>query len=359
MFFKNKSEVVKLSQELVSNSSYDDNEVLFIRRNDLIHGKNAVVEVPSTHNAIIIKGGGDYKLCPSGNYKVFDDKHEYKDFKKGLSVEVIYIPKDTRVLIKWGTPNRIKYRDEASRKVVSIGARGEFDVSVSDADKFYRVVVGAKKEFNLEEFSARFSETVANKFANIFLTIVKENHLTYDQFDINKELIGVKMGETLDGQFKDEFGLSVRRFLIADFNLSGEDIEAIEGDAAEKLEKETAESEEQKRRERLKEYLAELERLDDKQWEREKYLKQLELQDKQAYYEVLKIIGKNDGDDKGDKKDSELKCSFCGANYRPSDKFCPRCGKRVGNYPVACPKCGAVNDYQAVYCSKCGKKLQN
>ena len=37
---------------------------------------------------------------------------------------------------------------------------------------------------------------------------------------------------------------------------------------------------ERKKQEKLKEYLAEIERLDDKQWERDKYLRNLELQKK-------------------------------------------------------------------------------
>lgn len=337
---KIKNQVIKFEQNLC-NAKVDDNEILFVRVNDIVMKKDARFEVPITHDAIVIKGGGDMRYYKSGNYDVFTDKKEAKKWKKGMSVEIIYIPKDTRVLIKWGTPNRLRYRDEASNKVITVGARGEFDVSVTNPEQFFRKVVGVKKEFNLMEFRKRFSETVATEFADIFLKIIDEKHLTYDKFTANKKGIGDSMGDILSPMFERDWGLSVLNFKIADFDLLDEDMEAIEDAAAE-----------QGRQEKLKEYLAELERLDDKQWEREKYLRQLELQDKAAYYEVLKVAGS-----KPEEKKEELKCPNCGLEYKPTDKFCPHCGKHVSKEPRICPDCGKANDSAATFCANCGKKL--
>lgn len=69
-------------------------------------------------------------------------------------------------------------------------------------------------------------------------------------------------------------------FRIAEFDLLDDDINAIEDFAKEKL-----------RKEEEKERLKNAERLVHKNWEREKYLLELELSDKQAYYEVLKTVG--------------------------------------------------------------------
>lgn len=336
-----KKQVIKFEQNLC-NAKLDDNEILFVRVGDVVTDSDARFEVPITHDAIVIKGGGDMRYYKSGNYDIFDDKKEIKKWKSGLSVEVIYIPKDTRVLIKWGTPNRLRYRDGASNKVITVGARGEFDVSVTNAEQFFRKVVGVKKEFNLAEFRKRFSETVATEFADIFLKTIEEKHLTYDKFTANKKAIGDSIGDVLSPKFEKEWGISVLNFKIADFDLQDEDMEAIEDAAAEK-----------QRQEKLKEYLAELERFDDKQWEREKYLRQLELQDRNAYYEVLKVIGKNN---KSDEKE-ESKCPNCGLVYKPTDKFCPHCGKRVSKEPIVCPDCGKLNESTATFCTDCGKKL--
>jgi len=337
---KIKNQVIKFEQNLC-NAKVDDNEILFVRVNDVVSGADARFEVPITHDAIVIKGGGDMRYYKSGNYDVFSDKKEAKKWKKGMSVEIIYIPKDTRVLIKWGTPNRLRYRDEASSKVITVGARGEFDVSVTNPEQFFRKVVGVKKEFNLMEFRKRFSETVATEFADIFLRIIEEKHLTYDKFTANKKAIGDSMGDALSPMFERDWGLSVLNFKIADFDLLDEDMNAIEDAAAEQV-----------RQEKLKEYLAELERLDDKQWERDKYLRQLELQDKAAYYEVLKVAGREKPENK-----EELKCPNCGLTYKPTDKFCPHCGKYVSKDPIICPDCGKSNESGAMFCANCGKKL--
>ncbi len=341
MFSKKKNQVIKFEQNLC-NAKVDDNEILFVRVSDVVTSADARFEVPITHDAIVIKGGGDMRYYKSGIYDVFGDKSEIKNWKKGMSVEVVYIPKDTRVLIKWGTPNRLRYRDEVSNKVITVGARGEFDVSVTNAEQFFRKLVGAKKEFNLAEFRKRFSETVATEFADIFLKTIEEKHLTYDKFTANKKVISERMGEILSPLFERDWGLCVLNFKIADFDLQDEDMDAVEDAAAEK-----------QRQEKLKEYLAELERLDDKQWEREKYLRQLELQDRAAYYEVLKVIGKNQKDN--DEEDN--KCPNCGLEYKPTDKFCPHCGKRVSKEPIICPACGKANESTAVFCANCGKKL--
>ncbi|MCH5162059.1 MAG: SPFH domain-containing protein [Clostridiales bacterium] len=339
---KVKNQVIKFEQNLC-NAKLDDNEILFVRVSDVVSSVDARFEVPFTHNAIVIKGGGDVRYYKSGNYDVFDDKKEAKQWKKGMSVEVIYIPKDTQVLIRWGTPNRLRYRDDASNRVITVGARGEFDVSVGNPEQFFRKVVGAKKEFNLMEFRKRFSETVATEFADIFLKIIAERKLTYDQFTANKKEIGNAMGEILCPMFEREWGLLVHNFKIADFDLLDEDMNAIEEFAAEKT-----------KQERMKEYLAELERLADKQWEREKYLRQLELQDKAAYYEVLKVIGNNPTAPRPEEK---LLCPNCGCEYKATDKFCPKCGKRVSKDPIICPDCGKANDSTSVFCANCGKKL--
>lgn len=336
-----KPQIIRFEQNLC-NAAVDDNEVLFVRVKNVVNSAKALIEVPFTHDALIIKGGGDMRLLKSGTYPVFNGEGEIERWQAGMSVEIIYIPKDTRVLIKWGTPNRVRYRDADSRKVITVGARGEFDVSVSDPEQFFRRVVGVKKEFDLNEFRKRFSETVATEFADIFLKIIDEKKLTYDKFDANKKEIGESMGAILSNSFEMNWGLTVINFKIADFDLLDEDMEAIESVATEN-----------ERREKIKEYLAEIERLDDKQWEREKYLRQLELQDNSAYYEVLKVIGK----DKKAEKGKENICPNCGREYKPVDKFCPHCGKRVSKDPIICSACGTENDSTTIYCANCGKKL--
>ena len=109
------------------------------------------------------------------------------------------------------------------------------------------------------------------------------------------------------------------------------------------------EEQELKRQRKLQ---AELERLDDKQWEREMYLKRLEQEDKAAYYEVLKVVGS-----KGGATAAGAFCPNCGHSYENGAAFCPGCGKKLAAATVTCPKCGKTYPGDTAFCSACGTKL--
>lgn len=341
LFSKKKTQVIKFEQNLC-NADVNDNKVLFVRVSDMVDDKEAILEVPFTHNALLIKGGGDCRLYKSGTYPVFDDKNEVKNWKKGISVEVIYIPKETSVKIEWGTPNKVMYRDKTSNKVIEIGANGVFGISVCNPEQFFRKVVGFRKEFDLDEFSRRFTEAVTDEFADHFLSVVNADSLTYDKFDENRKVIAKRVGKELSDKFAHSWGLELVDFIISEFKISKEDMARVESFAEEKA-----------KEEKLKEHLAEIERLDDKQWEREKYLRQLEQHNKEAYYDVMKVIGKDSTRGNG----VGQFCSACGHSYESTDKFCPGCGRKVGQVSNICPSCGKENALGAAFCSGCGKKL--
>ncbi len=340
LFGKKKNQVIKFEQNLC-NADVNDNQVLFVRVNDMITDKNAILEVPFTHSALLIKGGGDCRLYKSGTHQVFDDKNEVKNWKSGISVEVVYIPKETSVKIEWGTPSKVMYRDKVSNKVIEIGANGVFGISVCNPEQFFRKVVGFRKEFDLKEFSRRFTEAVADEFADNFLKVVNADNLTYDQFDENRKLIAKKVGKELSEKFEHSWGLELVDFIISDFEIAKEDIAKVEDFA-----------EERAREKKLKEYLAEIERLDDKEWEREKYLRELEQHNKEAYFEVMKVIGKEPKSGKGGKF-----CPNCGHSYESTDAFCPGCGRKIASATVVCSHCGAENAGSSAFCRGCGKKL--
>lgn len=218
-----------------------------------------------------------------------------------------------------------------------------------------REVVGPLQKFVLRDFQREFLGDVTNEFRDVFLKVVSEERLTYDQFDSNLKSIGNKVGDILSSMFEKSWGIGLVNFYIKEIVVEDEDINAIDAAFMEQQRQEKEEENERKQRERLKEILAELERLDDKQWEREKYLRQLELQDKAAYYEVMKVIGKNDKN----VADEKLQCPVCGTDYKSTDKFCPNCGKRLSKDPIICPECGHSNSYTSRFCGNCGKSLVN
>ncbi len=342
MFKKKKRQVVK-------SESYD-NSLLFIRVSDMITDADAIIEVPVTHNAFIIKGGGDMRFYKSGTYQAFDNKDEIKKWKQGLSVEVIYMPIDTNVVINWGGGG-ILYRDSVCGKVVSVGAHGKARISISNHTQFFKKVVGALRQFSIDTFENEFRTDIVNQFTDVFLQIVTEQKITYDQFAAKKLFIAEKIGNILSDKFDQSWGISFVDFIIKDFEISDEDKAKVEHDAEELR----REQEEAKREAKLKKAMDELERLADKQWEREKYLKQLEQEDNFAYYEVLKVIGSKEHIEKN--KGANF-CPKCGHSCESTADFCPNCGARLGKTTIVCPDCKVVNNSDATYCSGCGKKIR-
>lgn len=330
-----KDQIIKFEQNLC-NASVNDNKVLFVRVSDIITTKDAKIEVPFTHNALIIKGGSDCRFYKSGHYDVFENKAEAKDWKKGFSVEVIYIPKETSVIIYWGTASKLTYRDPLSAKVVSIGASGQFGINVSNGEQFFRKVVGARKEFDLNDFTQRFRAEVVDAFADVFLNVVAENNISYDGFDTNRRKIAQLVGKELADKFSRSWGIELVDFIIEAFSISEEDKGKVETVLERKIIEEKA-----------KEGFRELERLDDKQWDREKYVLNLSKEDRKAYYDSVGA--------KGGKGASF--CPNCGHSVEQTSAFCPNCGNKLGNKKSVCPDCGAEVTSSQKFCALCGKKL--
>ncbi len=366
-----KLQIIKFEQNRC-NASVNDNSVLFVRVCDAVSDRDARFEVPFTHNAYVIKGGGDGRLYGSGTYDVFDDRGEYKDMKRGGSVDIIYMPKDTNVVIRWGTPERVKYRDAQSGRVVGVAAYGQFGIMISNPEQFFRKVVGARKEFDLEDFSTRFSAAVVSEFADSFLRVVEREGLTYDRFDANRKKIGEAVGELLSSKFRTTWGIDLSEFIIEHIGISQDDIIAVEGIAAERARKaqaqererlERAEAEERKKREdaerkeREEQERAYAERKEDRAWEREKFLEQLKVQDNANYYSAMSAVAAAKlGADKVEKVEKKvLHCEKCGAEYVDGDKYCHKCGARLCAVP--CKNCGKINGVAAEFCSNCGEKL--
>lgn len=343
LFFKSKAkpQVIKFEQNLC-NARVDDNNVLFVRVNSIVEQKDAIVEVPLTHVALLVKGGGDCRMLDSGHYNVFDSKSEVGDWKKGLSVEVIYMPKETDIVICWGTPERFIYRDPFSFKTIKIGANGEFGINITNHDLFFKKLVGAKKEFSREDFEERVLSAVVNEFCDVFCAVAAEKKLTYEQFTSDKKMIASLVAPILNKKFDSMWGIELSNFIINSINLAEGDEEKLEGFIEDNLE-------DMKNRLRDSERRAEEERIDDKNWEREKYLRELELRDKAAYYEVLK--GASGAAPKGNF------CPGCGAAVEKGAKFCSGCGRPTEEAVIKCPGCGKEYRGAVAFCSECGQKL--
>jgi len=231
MFLK-KTQIIKFEQNLC-NASINDNDVLFVRVSDIVREKNAMFEVPNTHLAYVIKGGGDGRIYSSGCYNVFDNKKEVKEWRKGFSVDIVYMPKDTSVPVRWGTPDAISYRDPESTVMLTITANGSFDITIDNPELFFRKIVGVKTEYDRDDFHKRVLGLVVSTFTDIFLNVVGDLRLTYDRFDKYKREIAEKIGKELSEISKAQLGVGIENFLINAINVRG--TERIEEAIEEKL----------------------------------------------------------------------------------------------------------------------------
>jgi len=150
--------------------------------------------------------------------------------------EVYFVNKTVQMGCKWGTDQRVHYRDVETGMDLTIGACGEFNVQVSDARKLLIKLVGTSSglvrecwddspeaeanrfEYMMDLFGATIQNTVKS---NLALAIKAQN---VSIFDIDEKMADISkaIGAELAVAFE-EFGLSVPQFFITRFSLPEED----------------------------------------------------------------------------------------------------------------------------------------
>lgn len=353
-----KQKVIKINQA-VSNSKLNENEVLFVRVDSIVESKKDLIEVPFTHNAYVIKGGGDIRFYKSGTHNIFDDKQEVREWKKGATVEVIYIPKEVRVLVRWGTPSRFPYNDPVRNMILDVGANGHFRVSVSNPEQFIRVIVGQTKQFDLDRFSATFAGEVRNSFGKIFQSVATSMNLSYEQFEAYRDDISQRIGAELSKKFDKDYGISLVDFAVDAINVSAANIEKIKFNEMQQ-EKERQENEQKAERERLEaERKQEIEKENERIWLEKKYQMDMAHAEKMHELDVNKAIGISSAM-AGKPEEVKAKvvfCNNCGTKLEEGELFCHECGARRPGSDLVCPNCHHKNPSDTKFCSKCGTKL--
>lgn len=321
------------------------NNDLFIRKSCKDLDKKAEVIVEETHSAILIKDGEMIDTLAGGKYPIFDKK----DKKEVSRVDIVYMSKTAKLKAMWGTINRFVLKDVQTGLTIEVGANGEFEVQIKDPRKFYMELVGADKNFNLDMLKQRLQGRILSEIEPLIAKTMREQQLAFYDLTERKHEIAKEIFPVLAQLFEREYGLALYSFIISRVFIPDEYVQKIEAE----LEKRKVEEKEEKT---AKEYAEELERLSDKEFERELILKKLEDGNYDKYLEVCKIMG---WEPKGDAPRGNAKgfCTDCGHEYKANDKFCPGCGAKVGTENNVCKKCKKVNDPDAKFCGGCGHKL--
>ncbi len=185
---------------------------------------DAKLVVPETHNAILIKDGMAMDTLNSGSYDIFEEKSRRKS--KNVSVEVIYMSKTARLKVMWGTRSQFSFRDPETDVPVKLGAHGEFEVQISNPRKAYMVLIGAEKEFTVQDLKERLVMRMLSKTEPAIAREMRAGALSYDRISEHKDEIAAKIMPDLKDMFED-YGLKLFSFMIGNVVISDDDIAAI------------------------------------------------------------------------------------------------------------------------------------
>lgn len=348
------------------------NNKLFNRVYGDIANPECVLVVPPTHYCVLLKNGAPQDIRSGGEYPLFTNlkKKFFGGYKKPapIAIDVIFMSKTLHAVIKWGTSEPMRVRDTYTNVPCNLRAFGEFEFMMKDPMQFYLTIVGSDKSYSMADLKARITSKVMLHLENAMKKTINAKGLTYDRLDEERLYISESVVPSLAPILDKDFGIELIGVIVSSMTIDNADIERIE---AARLVKD----QEIRERRDAKELALELERLDDKKWEREVFLRELERVDKDKFHEVLKIFNEHHipgtrqsgagVPTAADKLPEDDACPECGAPRDPSSKFCKVCGTR---YPVAkeapkaaaggsvkCPNCGADIPAKSKFCPECGQ----
>lgn len=208
-----------------------DNDELFVKQcaDDL--NATAQVIVPETHYALIVRDGAVSEALSSGKHDIFDTENGLFRIKKDRdvsSVDLIFISKTVKLMMKWGTPQQLKLRDAVTDVPVSIGANGEMEVRVTIPKKFYLELVGSDETYSVDMLKKRILGKLINSMGPALIKVMKERNLSYLDFDEHKAEIGEHLEKELAPMFEKEYGLEICSFIVSSLVMSDADIIAVE-----------------------------------------------------------------------------------------------------------------------------------
>lgn len=233
MFFK-KAKVIELEKDKTEETE------LFVRMPIEDYDSSTCILVDETHVAVLIKDGELQETLGYGKHPITINK------KDCVKLEVVFIPKTTKMKMYWGTRNQFDFRDPNEDVLIKVGANGEIDVQIATPRKFFLELVGTKQNFSTDDLKEKVHGKLVMELEKIIADIMKRNKLSYDHMEENKSEISRLVKMEISKIFEREFGLKVVSFVINGIIIPKEHLDNLMQARSARMEKEN-----EKQKERL------------------------------------------------------------------------------------------------------------
>ena len=381
-----------MAKDIIVKKLDHDDDNLFERQSFEVVSDRLYVLADPSYSLMTIIDGVFNKTYGEGKHLLVEQKFSLFKKKNPVDVQVIFVARERKIKTLWGMSSPFDFKDTKTGEIIKVGANGEAEVYIDDPQPFFNKLVSNKTKYTASELSTFVREKLALELGTIIYNVITNNKITFYEFESKiKEISSLVLNE-VKNMFLNDYGITFHSFTLNQIFVSDDDkarIKRAEEKAAYKLEQEELErkqkqeelekeEKERKLKEELKrdakEIAAELERLDDKAWERQLILKQLEKEDYNKYLDVVQIIkvaesnakalasnvnnsnNKNHKPHNNNNQKSKI-CSVCGEVIPADGRFCPKCGKVVPGIKIQCKHCGTEIDSGLNFCSHCGKKI--
>ena len=205
-------------------------------KEDFTIGSQLIVH--ETQEALFFKDGKVFDQFKAGRHTlVTNNIPKVRDYMKlgtgGVNVfhcEVYFINMITQMGIRWGTDSKVRLFDPASGLHVEIGASGNFNMRVTDAQKLVLKLVGTTEGLiqseavgdGLSYGNSMFKALIINKVKANLARIIKEQNLNILEIDAYLDVLSSALMTDINATL-DEYGLTMPEFYVTTIQTPDDD----------------------------------------------------------------------------------------------------------------------------------------
>ena len=225
--------------EAISVIKYEGSNDVIVHKHekeDFTIGSQLIVH--ETQEALFFKDGKVFDQFKAGRHTlVTNNIPKVRDYMKlgtgGVNVfhcEVYFINMITQMGIRWGTDSKVRLFDPASGLHVEIGASGNFNMRVTDAQKLVLKLVGTTEGLiqseavgdGLSYGNSMFKALIINKVKANLARIIKEQNLNILEIDAYLDVLSSALMTDINATL-DEYGLTMPEFYVTTIQTPDDD----------------------------------------------------------------------------------------------------------------------------------------